>query len=72
MCIAPMQLKSYIYIYIIKKIVKKYNKVMNKKFILLNNQIIDLKLLFDRAYSNTIKQYYKNNNTLTYDSIVKF
>lgn len=45
---------------------------MNKKLMLTNNQIINLKLLFGEAYTNVIRQYYKYNDTLTYDSIIKF
>lgn len=45
---------------------------MNNKIMLTNNQINQLKNVFGEAYTNVIKQYYKKNDSLTYESIIKF
>ena len=45
---------------------------MNNKIMLTNSQIQELKNVFGEAYTNVIRQYYKNNDTLNYESIIKF
>ena len=45
---------------------------MNNKIMLINNQIQYLKNVFGEAYTNVIRQYYKNNENLSYESIIKF
>ncbi|TXJ35222.1 tyrosine-type recombinase/integrase [Brachyspira pilosicoli] len=45
---------------------------MKKEVMLSNKYIQDLKLVLGGAYINVIKQYYKNNNNLSYENIIKF
>ena len=45
---------------------------MNNKIMLTNNQIQNLKNVFGEAYTNVIRQYYKNNENLSYENIIKF
>ncbi|MEI0566367.1 tyrosine-type recombinase/integrase [Brachyspira pulli] len=45
---------------------------MNNKIMLTNNQIHQLKNVFGESYTNVIRQYYKNNENLSYESIIKF
>ncbi|KLI21931.1 integrase [Brachyspira hyodysenteriae] len=45
---------------------------MNNKVMLTNYQIQNLKNVLGEAYTNVIRQYYKNNDSLNYESIVHF
>ncbi|MEI0487434.1 tyrosine-type recombinase/integrase [Brachyspira intermedia] len=45
---------------------------MKNKIMLTNYQIQELKNVFGEAYTNVIRQYYKNNDSLNYDNIIKF
>lgn len=45
---------------------------MNNILMLTNKQIQDLKTVFGETYTNVIRQYYKNNDSLSYDGIIKF
>ena len=45
---------------------------MKKEIMLTNSQINQLKNIFGEAYTNVIRQYYKNNDSITYDSIINF
>ena len=45
---------------------------MKNNIMLTNSQISQLRNIFGEAYTNVIRQYYKNNDTLTYENIIKF
>lgn len=45
---------------------------MNNTLMLTKKQILDLETVFGQAYTNVIRQYYKSNDSLTYENIIKF
>lgn len=45
---------------------------MKNKIMLTNQYIQNLKNVFGEAYTNVIRQFYKNNDTLNYENIIKF
>ena len=45
---------------------------MKNALILDEKEIYELKNIFGETYSNVIKQYYKNNTSITYDNIINF
>ena len=45
---------------------------MNSTLMLTKKQILDLETVFGQAYTNVIRQYYKSNDSLTYENIIKF
>lgn len=45
---------------------------MNITLMLTKKQILDLETVFGQAYTNVIRQYYKSNDSLTYENIIKF
>lgn len=45
---------------------------MKNVLMLTSSQIQDLKIVFGETYTNVIRQYYKNNESLNYEGIIKF